>query len=857
MKNARKSNLFCDGRFGRAVRFGRAGAAGRAGTAGVAGGKVSRLMMMVLPAVLAVACCVVPARGQAMPGVPDPITTTELRGYGDLLDLSDAQRLALEPHHDFYRQRFRELRDTDIYRLQDLVLGFMDEMRANQFKIPARSKLEDALDKYFGLSAKVDRVDDSLFTQMDSILTDDQRQRMPRVRATRALEVYGMIAHEMIGEINEGAGPHLTNMVMEMDLPAEALEIAEPELSAYERGLLKEMKSARSTMRETATVILDAIDRLGLRDMSLMEMGTFMEDEKNQEELKVLFNVASAPLQKIAHEIGQFNRRSLGRIVAVLPEANGRELRERFNRRVYGEAYSNVPEWRAPYVEVLRLPGLGSELESAVRGQLQSFTVRDDAMVNKMGDMLDDHREFRTVEQLEDEDEDPFEANLQDEVDKRIAMANLANETLKGLLDAETQANLSAMRLMEEGENQGPQTMPDEGDGETVEITAGTNGTNVTVRSTGNFGLLIPDPLNRQEFTTLLKDLEIPSDDMVILDSVFSDYAIEFEATATGLSEAKDAENPEESAAVRIRAFASLRDAALERLAAAEALLYDNVSPWVPATQTDTFALQRSLRERAFTVTFIRRHAQTWGMMQMDEESFIELDGLDAIENLDDAGRAELVPMLADYGAERMTMLRQLAVAAQAQRLEFEIFTAAMEREEWRGSDMSKAMQSRWQAKQALMKSAAATAADLNRAKLAELKAALDPYAASDLAYSYNMRAYPDLYADAKKLNDWFTEALGLADLAPHQRQRVMEISGEFREHFDELTRVMVSMRRERSGDSFAMEMPSRKFIEREITMERTRFDRDEVVSRARERLRLILTDDQRSQVFARGDASG
>ncbi|MCA9295016.1 MAG: hypothetical protein KC983_00835 [Phycisphaerales bacterium] len=810
-----------------------------------------------LTAVVAVACCIGPVRGQAMPGVPDPITTAELREYGDLLGLSDAQRLALEPHHDAYRQRFRELRDTDIYRLQDQVLGFMDEMRMNQFRIPARSDLEDALDKYFGLSSKVERVDNSLFAAMDSILTEEQRQRMPRVRATRALEVYGMIAHEMIGEINNGAAPHLTRMVMDLDVPAEAMEAADPELASYERGLLKEMKSARSTMRETATMILDAIDRFGLRNMSLMEIGEFMQDEKNLEEFKALFTVASAPIQQVAYEFSQFNRRSLGRIVAVLPEAKGRELQERYNRRVYREAYSDVSEWRAPYLEVLRLPGLGSGVESAVRAQLQSFTVRDDAMVNKIGDMLEEYRKFRSVDQLEAEGKDAFAEKLEEEVEKRIALATLANQTLEGLLDAETRSNLSAMRMMEEGDSNRVQMAGGEGDGEVVEFTAGTEGSSVTVRSFGQLGgLLLPEPINRQDFTALLNEVAIPADDRIILDAVYSDYATEYDATAQELTAAKDAENEEDSAAVRIRAFAAKRDAAIERLAAAEAMLYDNVAPWVPASKAEVFAAERSLRERAFHVAFIRRQAQTWGMMQMDEESFIELDALDAITQLEATQRATIAPMLADYATERLTMLRQLSEAARAQRLEFEIFTAAMQREEWRGSDMSKAMQSRWQAKQQVMKQAATTAADLNRAKLEQIKAKMDPYAASDLAYAYNMRAYPDLYADAKALNERFTEALGLTDLAPHQRQRVMEISGEFRERFDELTRKMVTMRRERSGETFAMEMPSRKFFEREITMERTKFDREEVVSRARERLRLILTDEQRAQVLAAGDAT-
>ncbi|MEM7227171.1 MAG: phosphoglycerate kinase, partial [Planctomycetota bacterium] len=140
------------------------------------------------------------ALAQAMPGVPDPVTTSELRRYADILGLSDAQRMAIEPHHDAYRQRFRTLRDTDIQRFQDRVIGFADQMRLNAFEIPPRSALEDALDDYFGLSTKVENVDDTLFNQINAVLTPEQQTRMPRVRRTRALEVYGLIAHDMVGD---------------------------------------------------------------------------------------------------------------------------------------------------------------------------------------------------------------------------------------------------------------------------------------------------------------------------------------------------------------------------------------------------------------------------------------------------------------------------------------------------------------------------------------------------------------------------------------------------------------------------------------------------------------------------------
>jgi len=793
---------------------------------------------------------------QAFPGVPEPITTADLREYGDMLGLSDAQRLALQPHHRSYRERYNRLRDTDIMRLQDRVLGFTDYFRQNEFKLPPRADLEAAVEEYFGLSAKVDRVDATLFARMQSILTDSQRQRMPRVLAAREAQVYGLIAYEFVGELNPAAEPRLSDMVLDLDLDPDVLDLMNDDLFRYERGMVSQMKTARSTLRDTAIYMLDAIDRLGLRDMSVMEIGEYLSEEANEQQLRDIFDIGSAPVQKIAHETAQYNRRAAGRLAEALPEAKGRELLERYHRRAYAEAYRNVPEWRAPYLDVLQLPSLDSEIRAAVRAQLQSYSARDDSMVKRIADMIDEHREFRSSMDFENEDEGEGEyiETLQAEVDKRIALAETAKSNLDAMLDAETRDSLRIMRNMDDGASSARADVQVVQSGENVEITLDGDGT-TTVRATPSTDLFVIDPMSKQTYGELISALGVSDDDRVILDVIYSDYATAYDEACTELQSVIDAGGDEsEPVATRVRGISEKRRATVETLMAADATLFDGVQPFVPPANMEELHHRRMMRMRENLVTVTRRQASTWGMLQVDGEALVELDDLDPIRELDPASTDGVRETLDDYAEMRLAQLRELANAASEHRMMYEMFTMATNSSEERSDRVVQAMRERWEEKQAAVRRKGTVVADMNRAALMEVREQLDPQTAADVSYAFNMIAYPDLYAEANVMQTTIEETPSLPNLAEHQRNRVVDLAGEFRGRFDEIASALVGMRRDRAQIGMPMEMPSRAFIEREIAMERLRFERGELISETRERLRLVLTPDQRSVVLASND---
>jgi len=410
------------------------------------------------------------------------------------------------------------------------------------------------------------------------------------------------------------------------------------------------------------------------------------------------------------------------------------------------------------------------------------------------------------------------------------------------------------MRNMDDGASSARADVQVVQSGENVEITLDGDGT-TTVRATPSTDLFVIDPMSKQTYGELISALGVSDDDRVILDVIYSDYATAYDEACTELQSVIDAGGDEsEPVATRVRGISEKRRATVETLMAADATLFDGVQPFVPPANMEELHHRRMMRMRENLVTVTRRQASTWGMLQVDGEALVELDDLDPIRELDPASTDGVRETLDDYAEMRLAQLRELANAASEHRMMYEMFTMATNSSEERSDRVVQAMRERWEEKQAAVRRKGTVVADMNRAALMEVREQLDPQTAADVSYAFNMIAYPDLYAEANVMQTTIEETLSLPNLAEHQRNRVVDLAGEFRGRFDEIASALVGMRRDRAQIGMPMEMPSRAFIEREIAMERLRFERGELISETRERLRLVLTPDQRSVVLASND---
>ena len=93
-------------------------------------------------------------------------------------------------------------------------------------------------------------------------------------------------------------------------------------------------------------------------------------------------------------------------------------------------------------------------------------------------------------------------------------------------------------------------------------------------------------------------------------------------------------------------------------------------------------------------------------------------------------------------------------------------------------------------------------------------------------------------------------EVLGLADDDDSFRlerlhERIGDLSAQYRADFFAICDQMVGLRKQRDFDVLGGQMPEKADIDREIELEKLRWNRNEIINRVRLKLALILNDDQ------------
>jgi hypothetical protein len=133
----------------------------------------------------------------------------------------------------------------------------------------------------------------------------------------------------------------------------------------------------------------------------------------------------------------------------------------------------------------------------------------------------------------------------------------------------------------------------------------------------------------------------------------------------------------------------------------------------------------------------------------------------------------------------------------------------------------------------------------INREMLDQAAGALSTEGAWQVRLAYNTAAYPEIFREERSAEKALQGALALPDLQDHQRESINEIAAGYRAEFFGICEQMVALRSQRDFDMFGGSVPQKADIDREIMLERMRFDRNELAARALLRLTMVLTDEQ------------
>ena len=823
------------------------------------------------------------AHGQGTSGtVPDPISSRDLAGYAHRLDLSDEQRRDIEPFHERYRGQFRQLREGEIEELMQQT----GRRWFGGFRTLDRSAIEDSVKKLKQVMARITMLDDHLFSDLQTVLSDDQEAALPRVMQTRQRQRYSSGATRLIGYANRSARVDLSLFYDELELTAQQREATEPFIVQYEGRLTA---AAKRLYDATTAMFLDVFDALEEQGVSFDSPPDGAARGQMMQTMMTAWAEASKKPRDRASAISDLNRRTLREVTELLEGDTAATLRDRFLTRAYPE----VPRSRQgaaehSYQAALRLEGLSKAIREDTEAAASEFRGNRDKLIDEMLDYIDEYRgsfsafDFRRGNRQEHQDKlKAFRQQL-------AKLDESAVEALHALLGPDqagrVKTAVARRQTLEIDDPSGPMAAMAGGGGPIAER-FGRSGD----ADNAGFGPdpYLPQPISRRDVALYSQRLELTENDRFILESMHADYLTSYSqisntdvrALQQARANLRRPESPQDAAnrptAEQIDEVYNLRTRALNAIRDLEQVFFDDIETLIASQeQLPTARRLRLARERAvfnrgisagdggFTPFTGRRSRRGRSFMpdfgRQSREARVDLTTVVDALDLSDDDRAKLDEPLLDYETNVTDAFRQHYEHTIRLNREREKMTLQMPRprSDGEGGDGA-ARRSAWQSYRLVMedyggkaREAGAAIVELNRATLRSLSEALDGEHAATLHSAYNRKAFPNVYDDSQAAERYLTTALKLPNIEDDQGTKISAIIQEFRPAYEDLSNQMAHIHAEsRLGETGFDRSRWRDYQQRRNQLDVLRFDRDEVNAKALRRLAAVLTEQQEAAI--------
>jgi hypothetical protein len=622
-------------------------------------------------------------------------------------------------------------------------------------------------------------------------------------------------------------------MLRNLKLPPEAMKAADPILAEYEPALLNRSKEIFDAMLKGVEVILDTIDRLGLRGMAPEKMMELAQDQATLVSLQATFDEASKPFQSAAHEIGELNHRTFKKLMSALDAESARKVRDRYFERAFRDAYTGPAEWPQLYRHAMASNDLSDEQRSAVQAQLDGLLAQEDAMVDAIASELQKFREYRTFVQFQQDRQAAIYERVKEFKTRRETLGTTAIDTLRGMLGETLFASIEKSRKEKDGQAAAKVAAGDGGSGNvdvsvevSTESSEAASGTRVTVSAPANAWELnyAPQPMTQADLNTLSTAMRLDESDQSVLSALYDEYRAKFDVLrASPLPAGENGEklNATEEAKVQKARYEAL-------LALDENLFADAGVVAVDENQQRALKWVAEARRRSAANAVAKAMAFIWN----EGESIADPVAVVLQMPLSDAVRESLDPMIANYQlqAEELVSAR-LEAARDSRRAMSRMQAADAQAQEYAREKYSQANAELRKINQSLSK--------LNRALFDDLQRQLPPNDAWEYRFAYYQVAYREVYRDERSADRALQIVLSLPELSNQQRQAITDINTEHRAAYLEICDRMIALMQDRPQqreDDF-----SKETVDRYMELERARFERTELNARTRMRLRLAI----------------
>jgi hypothetical protein len=806
--------------------------------------------MRILCLVLVTFALAAPCLAQGTSGtLPDPISSRDLSRYSDRLGLSDEQRLAIEAFHDDYRDGFRRLRETDIEKF----LETTESLNFGWRLLENREAVLDSVKEIERIVGRIRNLDEQLFNQVQTILTEAQVEKLPRVRQMRERARYnsGLVRFTRI--VNPSSRVDVTELLLESGADPAALAEVDPIIAQYESSLTASNRKLFDTTLGLAETLFKKLDEMGFS-------GDAMRDRRRRAQMFGSLGMIWAELTKEITartlKMSELNRRVVKDLQVALPPAPARRLHDAFYSTGYPESGAGDNPARRKLEKALDMDDLTATQREQIVALQESFDLSVDHLTHEAADLLDKSREqplsfFGDIGGVRAE----LESSLAALSERRARENESANDTLESMLGPDLAGRLSRrIAAADEGDGRvladGTPRAPEQRDRE---------------RSRSNrWGM--PDPIDPNEDPFLPRAISrtdvrlyaevLGFDDAIrpIVDSFHDDYQAAFAAVeSTELSNVREAQErlwkmddagrmiPPDGAS--IAHVYRLRRQAVAAVATVDGTLMDGDD--AATIERLRLTRQRDVYRQGIRAGRVGGGRSSWQRNESEESS---VDMSVVVRELDPPvdDTAQVQQELLRYEQEAMRIFETGWEATIKFREAMDKMSAEGGGRGWRG------WRTLMENEGAALREARDRVTNLNRATLRALEAAVPTSSQTDLRHVYYRHAYPAIYDDAQATTPALTSALGLDDLSAHQRSSLTDLNTEYRAAYDDLSWSMVEVMVRDIDDEGTGSREQERWqarAQRERDLDRLRAERDDLNHKPLIRLRGLLGDLQSDRI--------
>ena len=818
---------------------------------------------------------------------PDPVSSSTVDRFAELLGIDAAERAELAPFHEAYLAKLRELREGPIAEWLKANGGMGGGMFGSS---RPRAEIEEAVRKREQLLGQIEKAERELVDRIATGLPPEQAERIERVRRYAVRER----ARGTLGTFGGGAlsQVELRELVDKLELDEAARLAVEPVLDDYERRLTKSLEGMAERAVRQPLAMSDAIAAAGLkRPQALEGDGAVAIGGENAGEVEKYFREVSrvrsevtAPQREARVAIAKLSRDTVGRIRPLVPEEAGDRLMDAFVQRAYVQISADgVPAGSVlkSAMTLAEKEGADASLRDALTLLRKDWRTRYDGVLKDLMEEVDSARVgldlFRfTGPGEEDPEMRKHDARMQELSEKRRTINEGVVEQARALLGPALAEKLGGEGLRPEGagEFRTAGVMVMEG-GDGIEVMEFDGGEMVVAVAGGDLfagagSAPLPKSLDGREITELAERLGLDESQRPILEVMHGEYEVAYnrarDEAAQELADAgpKDKAEPAGGGAPAFmpqpmdeqtinRRYAAFRRG-VERLMAVDRTFFDDVLAVMQGTPAAPgIAAAQAARERSVLQSAGRGPGgpMMFGMAGPMGGREADVDLGRVVESLPADAQPMAAPIVARWMEAATGAARQRFDTCITAQKDIDLFHAKAMKVGEGGNvelniDSNDSGFAAMEKAQRQIAEAAGQAASINRASRDEVLAVLPEALRTEFRRAYARVAWPMVYRDRADARAKVQAALALADLDPGQRPKIEALLVEHLAAYEGLCDRMVEAESTATSSGGLPDAEGvRALTARQNEMKKLRFERTERNAATLRALGGMLTPEQ------------